>query len=219
MGQIKKYKPKHKFNFKLNSNSFLKNIGKLFRPFKKLLKYIQKPITTYLQKRATKLVIVNLKKTFSKDFKVNYDAVKTLIDVISLQQTDVNVLKADLIHGAKLCPMSNKAPTTFDPEIVNIHNENLNPSAPTLKNLITVENANSEFLLKEQLKKADAYYGNSTRVRREGPPFENLYTRVTAKDIDDTPNDTSINRLSEVDAEYYTAKLKDFMKNVAKPKE
>jgi hypothetical protein len=154
---MKKFKKTKKTIKPSITNKFLKFVSGLWFnyikiPFKNLWwKTVEKPYLDYKKEKSKKAEIENIKKQFSKNF-ASYEAVKELMYNQPYQQTDMSTLNNDLSNNRKemFNVNSGKIPFLFEPDIIDIHNDNLNVNAPSLENLIKINNENAKESLRKQ---------------------------------------------------------------------
>ncbi len=107
---------------------------------------IIKPFLNYLDKKKKEREHVNLVNEFEKKFSTDIDRVK----YIMYKDDDNNHINIDPVghekylnekllegrgHMLKIHKYVNKTSFLYDPEIIDIHNDNLNPNAPTISEI------------------------------------------------------------------------------------
>lgn len=203
-------------------NKSLKTIGGFWFKYIKLpikntwFKYVKKP---YLDKKEAKLKTKEtqaIKDAFSKTFG-DYNDVKTLMYDKPFTQTDYRVLNEDLVNNRKEMIRTNTihTPFLFDPEIIDIHNENLNPNAPTLEYLIKLSNESANGELKKQEIKENGKF-NTIKPKKTYKDKTNVFNDVYENEKSD---EVSLETIREIDGEHANIKFKSFIKTLNNAKE
>ena len=180
---------------------------KIKLPIKNLwFKYVGKPM---LDKKLAKEELKKteeLKKQFSKMYG-DYDEIKKLMYTKPHLQTDDTILYQDLINNRKQMIMTNTShtPFLFEPEIIDIHNENLNPNAPLLEDLIKFDDEKAKSEIKKQELKEYAIKPRIKTVK------DDLFNDVSE---DEKTEDVSLQKIRAIVGQHENAKFKDFLKNL-----
>lgn len=176
---VKKTRVK-KNRFKNFKNWVILFLKKIYKPIGTFIdKKIKAPMRKRTEIKATRKAIINIKKQFSIDFNSSCERVIENIKIQndSIEQTDNDYLKETLVLGAKHCgEVVGKSPRLYVPEVIDIHNENINPLAPSIHDINKLDSLNVLYELNKQTKAADMLYGNSTRVKH-GETFESKYLK------------------------------------------
>ena len=106
-------------------------------------KTIAQPIKDKRAKKEHEKYIKQLKENFSKKFNVNVE--KTIKIMNGPDYSPKNINNDDLLIQNRLEINKRKSlykfgPFMYNPDVIEIHNENLNPNNPTLQEIITDEN-------------------------------------------------------------------------------
>jgi hypothetical protein len=120
-------------------------------------KIIVSPIKQINDEKNRKKFEIDTKKGFSKTFNVKHERMLKLMDLTHYDyDNSIKSKKAinDLSENAKHINNMRKylAPTLYEPEIVELHNEFLNPDNPTIKEVKNEEYFKTEKLLEKQEK-------------------------------------------------------------------
>jgi len=148
------FTPKKKPSFKVRFKKIVTNITSSIKKFKFLMKIkkwfdetITQPIKAKKAKRAHDKYIKELKENFSKKFNINVD--KTIMIMNGPGYSPENIDSSDLliknsieINKTKDILGNRISPFLYEPDIIDIHNENLslNEDNPTFQELIHIEN-------------------------------------------------------------------------------
>lgn len=125
------------------------------------------------------------------------------------QQTDMSKLMGDLISNRKEMFMvkSGKIPFLFEPDIIDIHNDNLNTNAPSLEDLIKINNENAKESLRKQTIKSQASPTASV-LSKDITHKNKIFTTVSE---DEKTEDVSIQTIRAIDSERANRDFKYFM--------
>lgn len=128
-------------------NSILNYIKNLW------FKYVMSPRQKRKEKQLEKENIKNLKKRFEKDFNISPESVVKMINTDNKHQTSRDYLNEKLVEGriAMRSSFGYKTPYLFDPEIIDIHNENIDrPSYPSIERIKSNDNDATTNILNHQ---------------------------------------------------------------------
>jgi len=203
-------------------NKSLKTIGGFW------FKYIKLPLSNfwylnfkkpYLDKKEAKLKAKEtqaIKDAFSNTFG-DYNEVKTLMYNKPFKQTDYVVLNEDLVNNRKEMIRTNTThtPFLFEPEIIDIHNENLNPKAPTLEYLIKLNNESAHDELRKQEIKENSKL-NPTKPIKSYKDKTNVFNDVYEYEKSDK---VSLQTIRKITGDHANEKFKSFIKTLDNAKE
>jgi hypothetical protein len=143
-----------KINTLKKISAFFKNIWNRFV----IPKY-----TKFKKERDLKLKLKDIKDDFEKRFNLSSEEIKEIMyhKIVVSYRDDYekrNYLKSELVKGREhvlnVHKYASKTPFLYEPDVVDIHNENLHLNTKTLGEIIKQDNENVRFRLKEQSKKA-----------------------------------------------------------------
>jgi len=183
----------------IKKTTISEKVSKLFGGF--WFKIIKKPVgdflfnnfkKPYLERKAKKDAIKQaenkiredakhvqmIKDNFSKTFG-NHDAALELFKQIPFGQTNQKYLNEKLIEGRKILMSASYTNLSYVPEVVEIHNENLNPQAPSIIEILKNDSTYVGMQLKEQLRLANLKNGNS--IREEHPTYFDPFNQTSKK--------------------------------------
>jgi len=114
--------------------------------------------SNYVKKREEKNKLINLIKNFESDYNLSFDEINKLIKHPSVyhesepkRQYHNDKLKEAREHILKIDKYVKKTPFLYEPEIIEIHNENCHTNKITLNELIKKEEEDNFNQLKKQL--------------------------------------------------------------------
>lgn len=167
---------------------------------------IEKPYLDYKREKAKKAEIYNIKTQFSKNF-ANHDLVRDLMYNKPYQQTDTSKLNDDLINNRKKMSSvkSGKIPFLFEPDIIDIHNDNLNINAPSLENLIKIDDENAKESLRKQIIKRKT---TTSILNNNVTDKDKIFTSVSE---DEKSEDVSLQTIRAIDGERANRDFKHFI--------
>jgi hypothetical protein len=112
-----------------------------------------KPYQTKKAKREEEKYVKELKENFSKKFNVNIEKTISVMSGPGYSPANIDdnsLLIQNSLDINKRKTMYKFAPFMYNPEFVDIHNENLNPEYPSVTDIMTNGNIESLNLLKKQ---------------------------------------------------------------------
>jgi hypothetical protein len=112
-----------------------------------------KPYQTKKAKREEEKYVKELKENFSKKFNVDIEKSISVMSGPGYSPANIDndsLLIANRLDINKRKSMYKFAPFIYDVDIVDIHNENINPEYPSVTDIITNENSESLKLLDKQ---------------------------------------------------------------------
>jgi len=193
-------------------------------------KYVKNPIASLWYRKVTKPNLVRKeekarldeikreKDAFSQGF-ANHAKVTKLMYTTSLEQTNHENLTKDLLANRREMLFNNKTPMLYEPEIIEIHNENLNPNNPTLTYVINKDRDNATEALNYQKKMLDAKQGIIIpKNKQERPMTSSVFYETTQDDLETYVKEVSIKGILNLDAMVGAEKFNSFMKNIESSK-
>lgn len=192
-------------------------------------KYVKRPISNlwfrnvkkpYLERKEKKANLAKIKRAqdaFTKGF-ANHSEVIKLMYSTSLEQTNHENLTKDLIANRREMLFNNKTPMLYEPEIIDIHNENLNSNNPTLTYVINKDRDNAAEALNYQKKILDAKQGIIIPKNKQERPTTSYVFDETTQDALDNIREVSIKGIRNLDGMVTAEKFNSFMKNIESSK-
>lgn len=192
-------------------------------------KYVKRPISNlwfrnvkkpYLERKEKKANLAKIKRAqdaFTKGF-ANHSEVIKLMYSTSLEQTNHENLTKDLIANRREMLFNNKTPMLYEPEIIDIHNENLNSNNPTLTYVINKDRDNAAEALNYQKKMLDAKQGIIIPKNKQERPTTSYVFDETTQDALDNIREVSIKGIRNLDGMVTAEKFNSFMKNIESSK-
>ena len=165
-----KKKPSLFARFKKYVNNFFKKIKNL-----KVVKFIfnlwvnnvTKPIQERKAKKSREKYVKELKNNFNETFNVDTNHINKLIEVTKPNLNEdykIDHLIENSVEINKLKSKGKVAPFIYEPEIVDIHNENLNLENPELYKLIDDNNR----IAKNELTKQENFIKRKEKLTADG---------------------------------------------------
>lgn len=212
---------------KTNKTTFIGKVKTLVNML--FLKYLKLPISyfwfrnfkkPYLDRKEKKSSLAKTKKIqnhFTKVF-ANHSEVIKLMYSTSLEQTNHENLTKDLLANRREMLFNNKTPMLYEPEIIEIHNENLNPNNPTLTYVINKDRDNATEALNYQKKMLDAKQGIIIPKNKQERPMTSSVFDEATQDALDSVREVSIKGIRNLDGMVGAEKFNSFMKNIESSK-
>jgi len=165
-----KKKPSLFARFKKSVNNFFKKIKN-----SKVVKFIfnlwsnnvTKPIQERKAKKSREKYVKELKKNFNETFNVDTNHINKLIDATKPNLNEdykIDHLIENSVEINKLKSKGKVAPFIYEPEIVDIHNENLNLENPELHKLIDDDGR----IAKNELTKQENFIKRKEKLTTDG---------------------------------------------------
>jgi hypothetical protein len=165
-----KKKPSLFARFKKSVNNFFKKIKN-----SKVVKFIfnlwsnnvTKPIQERKAKKSREKYVKELKKNFNETFNVDTNHINKLIDATKPNLNEdykIDHLIENSVEINKLKSKGKVAPFIYEPEIVDIHNENLNLENPELHKLIDDDGR----IAKNELTKQENFIKRKEKLTADG---------------------------------------------------
>jgi hypothetical protein len=194
-------------------------------------KYVKNPITNlwynkvkkpYLARKEEKARLAEIKKiqdAFTKGF-ANHSEVTKLMYTTAWEQTNHENLTKDLLANRReMGQINGKVPTLYEPEINEIHNENLNPNNPTLSYIIKKDRDNATEALNYQKRMLDVKQGIIIpKNKQERPITSSVFDETTQDDLEGYMKEVSIKGIRNLDSMVNAEKFNSFMKNIESSK-
>jgi len=205
-----------KIENKKNVIKFGKYIGKFLNkfiksPIAKLWdKKVRQPSIIRKREKARLAEIELIKSTFSKTFG-NHEEVLSIMRDVNTKQTDNDYMNNQLIKArSELITATNKRPCFYEPEINEIHNDNLNPNNPTLKYIMDKDTENVREIFNSEKR-------NRLNMERRQDPMKPRFQSVSKEKLD-SEEDVSVGELNVIDSYISKERFKNFMGNIGKSK-
>jgi len=213
---------------KTNKTTFIGKVKTLVNML--FFKYLKLPISNfwfrnfkkpYLARKEEKAKLAEIKRikdTFTKGF-ANHTEVTKLMYSTALEQTNHENLTKDLLANRREMLFNNKTPMLYEPEIIEIHNENINPNNPTLTYVINKDRDNATEALNYQKRMLDVKQGIIIpKNKQERPMTSSVFDETTQDDLESYMKEVSIKGIRNLDAMVGAEKFNSFMKNIESSK-
>lgn len=165
-----KKKPSLFARFKKSVNNFFKKI-KNSKTIKNIFNFwynnVTKPIQERKAKKEREKYVKELKKNFNETFNVDTNHINKLIDATKPNLNEdykIDHLIENSVEINKLKSKGKVAPFIYEPEIVDIHNENLNLENPELHKLIDDDSR----IAKNELTKQENFIKRKEKLTADG---------------------------------------------------
>ena len=178
---------------------------------------VKKPYLARKEEKARLGEIKRIQDAFSKGF-ANHAEVTKLMYTTAWEQTNHENLTKDLLANRREMLFNNKTPMLYEPEIIEIHNENLNPNNPTLTYVINKDRDNATEALNYQKKMLDAKQGIIIPKNKQERPMTSSVFDEATQDALDSIREVSIKGIRNLDGMVGAEKFNSFMKNIEKSK-
>lgn len=144
------FTPKKKSSFKIRFKTFITNIltkvkkSKFFKKIKNWFKNtIIEPVKYKIAERKHKKYIKELKKNFNKRFNTDVNRITSIMNINSSNDKEIDnneLLVQNRLDINKRKSLYKFPPFVYEPEIIDVHNENLIEENPNLNEIISDEN-------------------------------------------------------------------------------
>lgn len=191
----------------MKTNSFKKTAKKLLKKITNKVKNIfdklfLKPVQKYLEQKEKERKHKKIVNEFEKTFKTNINEIKAIMYHKGHKNFGLNVdpevrekyLNDTLLQGRqhiiKINKYIGKTPLFYEPDMIEIHNENLNPNAPTLEALIKMDGNNIKNAFKKQgppirnVIKTMSQVNTENNIPLSRVPFNSEFDLSNAREMD-----------------------------------
>jgi hypothetical protein len=181
---------------------------------------VKKPYQSYKENKAKLAYTKKIQNTFTKSFANHSEVIKLMYD-IKLTQTNEEDLLKDIVSNRRemfFVDTKNK-PFLYEPDIIEIHNENLNLNNPTLTYIIGKDNEKASEILREQQRILNLKNGIVIpKNKQERPMTSSIFDETRQDDLESYVKEVSIKGIRNLDAMVGAEKFNSFMKNIEKSK-
>jgi len=178
---------------------------------------VKKPYLARKEEKARLAKIKRIQDAFTKGF-ANHSEVTKLMYSTAWEQTNHENLTKDLMANRREMLFNNKTPMLYEPEIIEIHNENLNPNNPTLTYVINKDRDNATEALNYQKRMLDVKQGIIIPKNKQERPMTSSVFDEATQDALDSIREVSIKGIRNLDGMVGAEKFNSFMKNIEKSK-
>jgi hypothetical protein len=147
---ITDFTPKKKPSFKIKFKTFIANLLTKLKKitfFKKIKNWFKKsivgPIKDKQAERKHKKYVKELKKNFGKRFNTDVNRITSIMNINNLNESVIDkneILVQNRLEINKRKSLYKFPPFIYEPQIIDVHNENLIEENPTLNEIISDEN-------------------------------------------------------------------------------